>query len=65
MSMEVDVKKFLDACEQKPSVENTLLYKDLIVEEFTEFIELSRPVFSARAVHCVVSCALARMRFQL
>lgn len=33
--------------------------------EFTELIELSRPVFSARAVHCVVSCALARMRFQL
>jgi len=39
MSMEVDVKKFLDACEQNPSVENILLYKDLIVEEFTEFIE--------------------------
>ena len=39
MSMEIDVKIFLDACDQKPSVENTLLYKDLIVEEFTEFIE--------------------------
>jgi len=37
--MELDVKIFLDACDQKPSVENTLLYKDLIVEEFTEFIE--------------------------
>lgn len=33
--------------------------------EFTKFIELSRLVFSARTVHCVVSCALARMRFQL
>jgi NTP pyrophosphatase (non-canonical NTP hydrolase) len=39
MSMDLDVKIFLDACDQKPSVENTLLYKDLIVEEFTEFIE--------------------------
>ena len=39
MNMEVDVGKFLDACEQKPSVENILLYKDLIVEEFAEFIE--------------------------
>jgi len=39
MSMEIDVKIFLDACDQKPSVENTLLYKDLIVEEFAEFIE--------------------------
>jgi predicted HAD superfamily Cof-like phosphohydrolase len=37
--MEIDVKIFLDACDQKPSVENTLLYKDLIVEEFAEFIE--------------------------
>ena len=39
MSMEIDVKIFLDACDQKSSVENTLLYKDLIVEEFAEFIE--------------------------
>jgi len=39
MSMAIDVKIFLDACDQKPSVENTLLYKDLIVEEFAEFIE--------------------------
>lgn len=39
MSMGIDVKIFLDACDQKPSVENTLLYKDLIVEEFAEFIE--------------------------
>ena len=37
--MEIDVKIFLGACDQKPSVENTLLYKDLIVEEFAEFIE--------------------------
>lgn len=37
--MAIDVKIFLDACDQKPSVENTLLYKDLIVEEFAEFIE--------------------------
>jgi len=38
MSMESDVKTFLDACEQKPSVGNIFLYRDLIVEEFTEFI---------------------------
>ncbi len=35
MSMESDVKTFLDACEQKPSVENILLYYDLIKEEYT------------------------------
>jgi len=39
MSMDIDVKVFLDACDQKPGGENTYLYKDLIVEEFREFIE--------------------------
>ena len=33
-----DVKTFIEACEQKPTVENIFLYRDLIVEEFTEFI---------------------------
>jgi len=33
-----DVKTFIEACEQKPTTENIFLYRDLIVEEFTEFI---------------------------
>lgn len=33
-----DVKTFIEACEQKPTAENIFLYRDLIVEEFTEFI---------------------------
>jgi hypothetical protein len=33
-----DVKTFIEACEQKPGPSNIYLYRDLIVEEFTEFI---------------------------
>ena len=33
-----DVKTFIEACDQKPTAENIFLYRDLIVEEFTEFI---------------------------
>lgn len=32
-----DVVKFIDACDQIPSVENISLYRNLIVEEFWEF----------------------------
>ena len=32
------VKTFIEACDQKPTAENIFLYRDLIVEEFTEFI---------------------------
>jgi len=39
MSMDLDVKIFLDACDQQPGGGNVYLYKDLIVEEFREFIE--------------------------
>lgn len=39
MSMPLDVKIFLDACDQKPGVENVLLYKELIMEEYKEFVE--------------------------
>ena len=34
-----DVNTFIDACDQKPSVENVILYANLIEEEFTEFKE--------------------------
>lgn len=34
-----DVNTFIDACDQKPSVENIILYANLIEEEFTEFKE--------------------------
>jgi hypothetical protein len=34
-----DVNTFVDACDQKPSVENIILYANLIEEEFTEFKE--------------------------
>jgi predicted HAD superfamily Cof-like phosphohydrolase len=35
--MSLDVKVFQAACDQKPSVENANLYRNLIVEEFWEF----------------------------
>ena len=38
MSMSLDVLMFLNACDQKSSVENTSLYHNLIVEEYSEFI---------------------------
>lgn len=38
-SMVLDVGLFLDACDQIPSKENVDLYKDLIIEEFSEFVE--------------------------
>lgn len=34
-----DVVKFIEACEQKPSVQMYELYDKLIEEEYTEFIE--------------------------
>jgi predicted HAD superfamily Cof-like phosphohydrolase len=37
MTMQLDVKMFLDACEQKPSQENVHLYRGLIAEEYDEF----------------------------
>jgi predicted HAD superfamily Cof-like phosphohydrolase len=37
--MQNDVLKFLNACDQKPSKENSELYAKLINEEFNEFIE--------------------------
>ena len=36
--MSLDVLMFLNACDQKSSVENTSLYHNLIVEEYSEFI---------------------------
>jgi len=38
MGMPLDVKMFLSACDQKPSPENSALYKTLMEEEFNEFI---------------------------
>lgn len=35
--MNKDVNTFIDACDQKPSLENISLYRNLIVEEFWEF----------------------------
>lgn len=35
--MQNDVLKFLNACDQKPSVENVKLYQKLIKEEYEEF----------------------------
>lgn len=37
--MSVDVKRFVDACDQAPSDENANLYVKLIEEEFNEFRE--------------------------
>ena len=39
MGMPLDVLVFLNACDQKPSLENQGLYHKLIVEEFQEYIE--------------------------
>lgn len=38
-NMSVDVKRFVDACDQLPSSENANLYQRLIVEEFWEFMD--------------------------
>jgi len=38
MGMPLDVLVFQQACDQKPSIENTSLYHNLIVEEYSEFI---------------------------
>lgn len=37
--MNNDVVKFIDACDQLPSTKNILLYYDLIVEEYKEFLD--------------------------
>lgn len=37
--MNKDVNTFIDACDQKPSNENIFLYYQLIVEEYSEFLE--------------------------
>ena len=34
-----DVVKFIEACDQERNPSNVYLYRDLIVEEFTEFID--------------------------
>ena len=34
-----DVKTFIEACDQKPGPSNIYLYKDLIIEEYREFLE--------------------------
>ena len=34
-----DVVKFIEACDQKPSPSNLYLYKDLITEEYREFLD--------------------------
>lgn len=39
MTMPLDVKIFLNACDQHPSDENISLYYTLIQEEYDEFIE--------------------------
>ena len=36
-NMNYDVNKFIDACDQVPSIENISLYRNLINEEFWEF----------------------------
>jgi hypothetical protein len=38
MTMNSDVKHFIDACEQVPSTPNASLYRNLMVEEYNEFI---------------------------
>jgi predicted HAD superfamily Cof-like phosphohydrolase len=42
MGMPLDVIVFLNACDQKASVENSSLYHNLIVEEYSEFIHARR-----------------------
>ena len=39
MSMPIDVMIFQQACDQKPSEDNAVLYRKLINEEYSEFIE--------------------------
>jgi predicted HAD superfamily Cof-like phosphohydrolase len=39
MGMPLDVLVFLNACDQKPSKENVILYYNLIVEEYKEFVD--------------------------
>lgn len=39
MGMPLDVKVFLNACDQKPCIENASLYHKLICEEFNEYIQ--------------------------
>ena len=38
MSMNSDVVKFIEACDQQPSIDSVNLYARLIEEEYTEFI---------------------------
>jgi len=38
MTMLLDVNIFTNACDQKPSIENASLYRNLMAEEFNEFI---------------------------
>ena len=38
MGMPLDVLMFQNACDQKPCIENASLYRNLIAEEFNEFI---------------------------
>ena len=42
MGMPLDVLVFLNACDQKRSIENSSLYHNLIVEEYSEFIHARR-----------------------
>jgi len=42
MTMPIDVLVFLKACDQNPSVENVTLYRNLIVEEFWEFMDADK-----------------------
>jgi predicted HAD superfamily Cof-like phosphohydrolase len=39
MTMPLDVKLFLNACDQKPTDENIDLYYELIKEEYKEFLD--------------------------
>jgi predicted HAD superfamily Cof-like phosphohydrolase len=34
-----DVKTFIEACEQEPTFDNSILYSNLIVEEYEEFLQ--------------------------
>jgi predicted HAD superfamily Cof-like phosphohydrolase len=38
-NMALDVKVFIEACDQKPSQENAHLYRTLIAEEYDEFCQ--------------------------
>jgi len=39
MTMPLDVKLFLNACDQKPTDENIDLYYELVKEEYKEFLD--------------------------